>query len=320
MYQDIDEPGDIEPALNRPSRLSVTWKALIALIVLSALLFLFLHLYQTQNSHQDPSNDTSQNAAISKVYRTAMSEPLAPLRRARLYDFVSTYPDSKYDRAAKAQLLVLNDEEARSWADVTNILYEPDSQRIERLIALDKYERKWGPSFLGGRDDDIKSIRENLESQTEQVPSRKLEDNPGIINQTPANKAQETSITDTELAGGPVIRIAPPPRLVETIRPTQTRRPDLVIAPKVRRNSAPRFPRRAERKGIEGLVILDLSIDESGRVKIAKLVSVEAREYQRDFVRAAQKAARRTRFFPKTVNGVAQPAANVRKLYRFALN
>jgi len=318
VYQDIDEPGDIEPALDRPSRLSTIWKALIALIIIGGLIFFYL--YSINGSHTDTSTETSQNAVISKVYRTAMSEPLAPLRRARLHDFVSTYPDSKHDRAAKAQLLVLNDEEARSWAEVTNILYEPDSERIEKLIALDKYERKWGPSFLGGRDDDIKSIKENLESQTEQTPSRKLEDNPDVINTPTADRSQEKTITDTELAGGPVIRIAPPPRLVETIRPTQTRRPDIVVAPKVRRNSTPKFPRRAERRGIEGLVILDLSIDETGRVRIAKLVSVEAQDYQRDFVRAAQRAAKRTRFFPQTVNGVAQPATNIRKRYRFALN
>ncbi len=320
MYQDIDDPEELEPPIDGRAGLSARSKRLFALILLAIILGVGFYIYQTHSRQIGQPANISQDSAISKIYRTAMAEPLAPLRRARLHDFVQTYPNSEYDRAAKAQLLILNDEEARSWSEVTDILYAPDSQRIDKLVALDRYERKWGPSFLGGRDDDIRTIKDNLENQTEATPSRKLEDNPDIAKPSPAIKPEENTIPDNILAGGPIIRPAPRRTVAPAIRPAIIPPNDVIVAPKVRRNSTPKFPRRAERRGVEGLVVLDLSIDAEGRVNIAKLVSVQAADYERDFVRAAQRAAKRTRFFPKTVNGVAQPAANIRKRYRFALN
>ena len=51
---------------------------------------------------------------------------------------------------------------------------------------------------------------------------------------------------------------------------------------------------------------------------MTELVRVDAQKYGKSFVKAAERAALRTRFHPKTV-GKAQPAVGVIKRYRFQL-
>ena len=46
-------------------------------------------------------------------------------------------------------------------------------------------------------------------------------------------------------------------------------------------------------------------------------VSVEAPRYKRDFERAAKRAARGTRYYPREENGRPVPVRNVRKTYMF---
>jgi len=60
-----------------------------------------------------------------------------------------------------------------------------------------------------------------------------------------------------------------------------------------------------------------MNIDEKGKVDSVDIVDVQAERYQKDFSRAAERAAKRTRFNPKTINGKAVPAKDVRKRYIF---
>jgi len=73
------------------------------------------------------------------------------------------------------------------------------------------------------------------------------------------------------------------------------------------------------RRGVEGIVVLKLNIDAKGKVAMTELVGVEAPKYSKDFVKAAERAAMRTRFHPKTVGGKPQPATGIVKRYRFQL-
>ncbi|MGB6230931.1 MAG: TonB family protein, partial [Litorimonas sp.] len=73
----------------------------------------------------------------------------------------------------------------------------------------------------------------------------------------------------------------------------------------------------ALRRGVEASVILSLNIDADGRVAMTEVLSVQADRYADDFVKAAERAALRTRFQPKTVGGRPVPASGVRKRYRF---
>jgi len=308
VYQDIDDPQENSTSLPpMPSRRIKLWIWLVLLVLAgSVIAYVALSSYPKATPPENPTELSETNA-----YRAAITEASAPLRRARLQDFRSTFASSTRLRAVNAQLSVLNAKESERWSRVTHILFDPESSRLDKLIALDQYEKDWGPSFLGGRDTEIKSLRETLNRDTLAPPSRKLEDSQSPINKT---------IKDTELAGGPVIRSGPPPRLITPPPVIRPQRANVVVPPKVRRNVKPRYPRRAQRKGIEAVVTLNLSIDKNGRVAVAQLVSVDARDYHKDFVRSAQRAARRTRFFPQTVQGQPQAVNNVRKRYRFALN
>ena len=65
------------------------------------------------------------------------------------------------------------------------------------------------------------------------------------------------------------------------------------------------------------MVVVEMNIDDEGRVAFTDIVSIDAQRYARDFAKAAERAAKRTRFNPKTVNGKAVAAVGVRKRYIF---
>ena len=105
----------------------------------------------------------------------------------------------------------------------------------------------------------------------------------------------------------------PPPPAVKEVK-------DIITPPSVRKNVSPSYPRSAKKRKIGAIVTISMDIDERGRVDDAELVEIEADRYQKDFARAAIRAAKRTRFHPKTVNGKPVPARDVRKRYIFRNN
>jgi len=76
----------------------------------------------------------------------------------------------------------------------------------------------------------------------------------------------------------------------------------------------------AKRRNIGAIVVVSMNINNEGRVDSVDIVDIEAERYEKDFIRAAKRAAKRTRFHPKTVNGKAVPAMDVRKRYIFRSN
>jgi protein TonB len=88
------------------------------------------------------------------------------------------------------------------------------------------------------------------------------------------------------------------------------------VDPSSRANNPPNYPREALRQGIEGTVVLLISIDAQGNVLDIK---VERSSHNRDMDREAVQAARRWRFNPAVENG--QPVAStVRVPVDFTLN
>lgn len=79
----------------------------------------------------------------------------------------------------------------------------------------------------------------------------------------------------------------------------------------------PQYPRRAQERGIEGYVIVELTVSADGTVPPDSIIVVEA-DPKGYFDRAAKKAAQKFKYKPKVVNGVAQEVAGVR--YRFSFN
>ena len=286
MYQSIDDPQEDIKAIS-PRQNKLIWlAAAFALLIIIAL------VYVTSPGISVPQKTDEFVRAELATYRKAISETQAPLRRARLQDFLTTYPTSNRLSSVKAQLSVIHSYESEQWVDLTEIIYDPAITKTDKLTALNSYASKWGETLLGSRNAEISDIREKLQSsETEAAPpDRKLQDQKSPI---PEN------IPDGALAGGP--RKVPAPVYIppEPIAPTPTPVAALeIVPPKIRRNVNPRYPRRAMRSNVEAVVTLKLNIDDTGRVALTELVSVQAAKYSKSFVKAAERAALRTRFHP----------------------
>jgi len=307
VYQSIDDPQDDLDALERSDKHVYIWGlAVFCIALIAAIIYL-----TTLDKPTVPQTDNLLRAE-QVTYRKAISEQAAPMRRARLQDFLTTYPNSYYLPVVQAQLDVINIQEAAQWKDVNNIVFAPKTTREEKLAALDNFEAKWGGALLGGRDDEIRALREDISAINDLIktPSRKMKDLKSPIPET---------VPDTMLAGGP--RPVAPPVIIRPIPPPP---PEPVVElditqPTIRRNVTPRYPRKAMRREVEALVILKLNIDERGRVAMTELVDVKAERYQKDFVKAAERAAMKTRFNPKLLNGRPTATSGIVKRYRFQL-
>ena len=104
MYQSIDDPQDELDALERGDKRVLIW-------FFSALCLALVFAIVYWTSPGPPSNTPLDDnlRAEQATYRKAISEIAVPMRRARLQDFVSTYPESQYMHSVEAQLDVIND-------------------------------------------------------------------------------------------------------------------------------------------------------------------------------------------------------------------
>lgn len=80
----------------------------------------------------------------------------------------------------------------------------------------------------------------------------------------------------------------------------------------------PQYPRRAQERGIEGYVDVELTVAADGSVptESIKIIAAEPKGY---FERAAIKAAQKFKYKPKVVNGKGQVVTGVTYRFRFNL-
>lgn len=307
MYQTIEDDlqEDVQPpkGLSRPVIITAGGVLFLSVTLAAALL---------RSAPVTVTSDPIGPEPVARAaYLQALGEADPALRRARLTDYLSQHPGSARDAAVRAQLSVLDAAADRDWQATLTTAYDPRTDLNTRRRAVDAYHDKWG-RYLGARDAEIETLRAEIETlkTLDALPDRTL----------PRDPERYRGVPDDRLVGD---RFGTEPRVI--FRPSIETRPDSalrngdVVGVRVRRNAAPRYPRSAERRGVEAIVTLSLTVDERGRVSVVDVIDVEAARYADEFVRAAERAALRTRFDPRTVGGVPIETSGIRKRYRFEL-
>lgn len=309
MYQSIDE--QTEEGASPQRRPFIVWPYLVsamAISIVGAVFFLNLP------AKKEAAVSLGDVEIATSAYRKAISEPDPALRRARLNDYLLTIETGPHEAAVIAQIEVLELYEMTDWKIIQDQIYQRNITKDDKLAMLDTYGAKWGGSLLGSREDDIIQIREEILGLTsaESLPDRRFDSDESPIPDT---------VPDDELAGAPKPKViyTPPPKVDEDENydsPPKSGEKDSSPL-RVRRNGKLTYPRAAMRRDIPALVILKLDIDERGRVVTTELISVEAERYEEDFVKAAERAALRSRYYPKVEKGEHVAVKGVTKRFRF---
>ena len=310
MYQVIDDQD--EDDIDQPAGWSILPFILGAL--LAGLVFFMVWLFFP--GQQATPGQTIETPASRAAYLKALSEPKPALRRARLMDFQRAYPDTDRQDAVEDQLDVINTAELAEWETLYRAVYSETLQLDSKRSAMANYETRWNGQILGGRGEELTALKQILDETAPEInqPDRTLEPGESPI---PDNIPAET------LAGAPPqmavtfpIPAPPPPPPAPVVEENK----DIIVQPRVRKNASPSYPRSAKRRKIGAVVTVSMYVNDEGKVKEAEVIDIEAVRYQRDFAKAAIKAAKKTKFHPKTINGEAVPAQDVRKRYIFKSN
>ncbi|MEP6343199.1 MAG: TonB family protein [Maricaulaceae bacterium] len=306
MYQKIDdiEEMPVKPQATPSNR---RWLLLVAAILFSIIVGATIWTYTQKSSPLSHSADQPQT---SELFQRIQAEPRKSVRRARLIDFTQTYPEAPMIHGAKQQLRVMNVYEARDWAALSDIMFDDKLSQTDKFFEIEKYVELWGEGLVGSRDEELAAFRATLATLdvTTDVDRK----------HKPEGSPIPDDIDGTQMAGG---HKPPPARPTPVAPPEPPQQPQIKgpeITPlRVRRNRSPDYPRKAYSRRVPATVILSLNIDDRGRVRLVETISVKADRYGRDFERAAVRAARNTRYYPRKEDGIAVPIQGVRKTYVF---
>lgn len=281
----------------------------------------FMYLLEQRTGEAASRLDIPQRSA-AQVYADAEQLEAPALRQRALRNFVKAYPDAPESVRAKVEIEELELVESQDFAVLTETFYDIRAPRKDKVLALETFTALWGKSRFG---DEITSMEdklgENLRPQDRRM-DESLGVNPALAGQSaqkraPENIQNETLARDSDrLAGGIVVQraiiepviVVPPPRVLPKI-----------IEASIKKGATPRYPRRAQSRGVEAVVTVAMDIDAQGKVQDARVIKPPTGRYVRDFNRAAIAAAKRTEFNPKTVDGKASPTNGYVRTYRFEL-
>ena len=308
MYQVIDDQDEEDFAPPRGfSVLPFIIGAILAGIV-------FFIVWLMSPGQQIAPGQSVETPASRAAYLTALSERNPAVRRARLMDYQREHPDTDRSDAIEGQLDVINAAELTDWDNLVQVIYNETLPLDDKREAFAAYEAAWNGRLLGGRGEDLEDLRAILDDTrvVDSLPDRALE-----VGESPIS---ETIPSDVLAGAPPRMAVTFPVYEPEPVAPVVPVKKDIVVQPRVRRNQSPNYPRSAKRRNIGAIVVVSMNINNEGRVDSVDIVDIEAERYEKDFIRAAKRAAKRTRFHPKTVNGKAVPAMDVRKRYIFRSN
>lgn len=298
---DIDPSTDIlNPETN--SEDSAPVRKPFWLVPLVGLLFLALALFLVIGNSGRASKQYEGPSEIFLDYQSLSNEMHTGLRLARLEDFVAQHSDSYLAGAALARRDALKNHEEIAWARLTDTFYDTDADEVAKTLAIKAYTNVWTPLH---RPEQLKTLGQDLPNDA--VPNFK----PGERTSRFASGGN-----DQFLEGGPSISGQGFRRTFGTNVEMDRLDPSHIVPPRIRYKRQPAYPSKARRRRIEADVVIELDIDDRGRVAQTRVISVHADRYAKDFAKAATRAARRTRFHPKTIGG--HPVATSRYVQRYA--
>lgn len=270
----------------------------IIILVLTAFLVL-VFVARAHLKEQDAARILTLNQKQHTSYQDILREMHTGVRLARWRDFIQHEPDSKYTQAARLHASALTVHEQAAWAHYSEHVFTMPIDVDEIAYARLLYLNDWGNLL---RADKLSRLEKVTSSNQLSLKAAKSIYRKGKINET--------------LTGGPRgkrVRAVRYERNKPSPKYTRTTSREI----KIKTARKPNYPRAAKRRKINAEVVLSLNIDDRGRVVVTKLVSVEAKRYRSDFVRAAKRAARRSRFYPQIVDGLPVNTSNYKRTYTF---
>ena len=269
------------------------------------LFFLLFALFLMLSNEGRKAHSSALPSEAEERYHNLSNETHTGLRLARLDDFLAQHGHSAYSREAQVRRDALKVHEEKAWARLTDAFYRADADKAAKQAAIKAYVDIWTPLH---RPEQLKTLEQVLPNDA--VPNFK----PG------ERRSRFASGGNAQfLEGGPVVSLPEPTSRAPSRRVERGQRSlPGDVEPRIRGSARkPSYPRNARRRGVEADVVLALDIDDSGRVRQIRVVSVDADRYEDDFIRAAKRAARKTRFYPKTVRGRAVAKSGHIQKYSF---
>lgn len=289
--------------------LAVTTAIALALIA-------FMYLLEQRTGDTASRLDIPQRST-TQIYTDADLLEAPALRMRALRNFVNAYPKAPEAARARIDIAELERTETQDFSVLTETFYDLRAAREKKILALDTFTAQWGKSRFS---DEITAMEtqldiDNQQQDIEPQPKAQITLEGGRAAPDPAIEEFAGRETDT-LAGGIVepvkivkpVMPAPPPRIVPKI-----------IEASIKKGATPRYPRRAQSRGVEAVVTVAMDIDAQGKVQDARVIKPPTGRYARDFNRAAISAAKRTVFNPRMVDDKASPTNGYVRTYRFEL-
>ena len=302
-----------EEPLPSPSRLSTPF--VITLFLLCACLVTVFaivrspHQQASQASEAQIASTTTAEARaktqaeIQAQYLRILSEPHAGTRLARLTDFLAHTPNSTDTQAARVQHTALNMQEQRAWAHLSEIIYSLTTKAKAKSLAKDEYISQWGELI---RQDQLKTLV--LSSRPLSLDGKAIK----------APRSQFTKGQNSNTLAGATTPRKPVKKIAEPKPDITTNEENNRVTPaRIRYARKPLYPRHAKRRGINANITLSLTIDERGKVIKTRVHDIQAERYETEFIYAAKRAAKRSRFHPKLVDGEPVIVRNYKRKYKF---
>lgn len=285
-------------------------------IIVAAYAFLWLLGRSTEDVGQIlnlPQRSTEQ------IYRDAEATQQKYLRLRALQNFTAAYPESENIAKAQTSIEALRADEYQGWLTLSDVFYSARTRPSAKLEALELYASEWGG---GSYKSEINIMRAKLTDAPVISQRKRAQDAPGLSETSPMSPAAKLDLELAEidsLAGAaPQIEIFKP-AVTLPVPPSAEPEP-IIVEAAILKDKKPKYPSRALARGITATVTISMDITAEGKVKNTSIVQAATGRYAREFGISALRAAKRTRFKPRTVDGVAMPTNGYTRKYTFEIN